>query len=99
MSWSTNGPQRRAARPVRLASGEPLASHDEPRTCVVPSCGTKLSRYNADTTCALHGGWADPPPPAALRGANRRQPATDSASGAAAVPPPPGEPASVDTPT
>lgn len=28
---------------------------DEDRTCSDPSCGTKLSRYNSQRTCAAHG--------------------------------------------
>jgi hypothetical protein len=29
------------------------------RRCSQPSCGTRLSRYNPDDACALHGGWSD----------------------------------------
>lgn len=94
MSWSSgNGPQRRSPRPVRLSSGQPLASGDDDRTCAAPTCGTKLSRYNTDTTCSRHGGWTDPPAPAALRGANRR---SDDAP-VAVTPEVPDDAATVDT--
>jgi hypothetical protein len=46
---------RPAANVVQAAAG---------RTCAAPDCTTKLSRYNAESTCSPHGGWAR-----ALRGA------------------------------
>lgn len=52
-------PRRRTPRYERLVNGKAVASNDDQRSCAHPKCSTKLSRYNPDNTCNVHGGWTD----------------------------------------
>jgi hypothetical protein len=52
-------PRTRVERAVSLRNGKPVAQQREGRSCAVPGCATKLSRYNPNSACAAHGGWAD----------------------------------------
>jgi hypothetical protein len=52
-------PRRRIERAMSLSSGKPINQRQEQRSCAYPGCVTRLSRYNPDQCCAVHGGWAD----------------------------------------
>lgn len=57
-------PRRRVERAMSLTNGKPVeqfkdAATPGPRACGFPGCGTRLSRYNPNTTCTVHGGWLD----------------------------------------
>jgi hypothetical protein len=60
---SPANPNLRASRAVALSSGTPLEQSSAGRFCSYPECPTRLSRYNPDSTCAAHGGWAVDPQP------------------------------------
>ncbi len=50
-------PRRRVERAMALGSGKPLDQVAGKRLCAYPGCGSQLSRYNPNSTCAAHGGW------------------------------------------
>lgn len=52
-------PRRRTPRYERLVNGKQVGGTKTDRCCVHPECSTKLSRYNPDDTCNVHGGWTD----------------------------------------
>lgn len=68
--------------------GEPIGSHNRPaqfaggRVCAEPGCATKLSVYNSDEYCALHG--ALPHAMERARGRRRRRKMRPVDGGAAA---------------
>lgn len=59
MPGSYATPRRRTPRYERLVNGRAVASKQDLRCCAHPDCSTKLSRYNPDDTCNVHGGWTD----------------------------------------
>lgn len=48
---------------MTLRNGKPLDQFAAQRLCSAPGCMARLSRYNPNTTCAAHGGWAEPKQP------------------------------------
>lgn len=57
-------PRRRVERAMSLANGKPIEQFRDgapaaARSCAYPGCETRLSRYNPNTTCTVHGGWLD----------------------------------------
>jgi hypothetical protein len=52
-------PRPRVERAMSLQNGRPVARERDGRSCAVPGCATRLSRYNPNKACATHGGWAD----------------------------------------
>lgn len=59
MPESASTPRRRVERAMSLSSGKPMVQFQTARSCAYPGCQTKLSRYNPNPCCAMHGGWAD----------------------------------------
>jgi hypothetical protein len=59
MSKASATPRRRTPRYERLVNGRAVTTKESERCCVHPECSTKLSRYNPDDTCNVHGGWTD----------------------------------------
>lgn len=59
MPDSASTPRRRVERAMSLSSGKPMDQVSGSRACAHPQCQTRLSRYNPDVHCAVHGGWAD----------------------------------------
>lgn len=44
-----------------LVTGRAPTTFAQGRRCAHASCDTRLSRYNPEDTCTLHGGWSDQP--------------------------------------
>lgn len=59
MSSGFATPRRRTPRYERLVNGNAVTTSDSERYCAHPECATRLSRYNPDDTCNVHGGWTD----------------------------------------
>lgn len=59
MPENASTPRRRVERAMSLSSGKPMTQFNAARLCAYPGCQTKLSRYNPNACCAVHGGWAD----------------------------------------
>lgn len=59
MPESASTPRRRIERAMSLSSGKPITQVQGRRACAFPGCQTRLSRYNPNPCCAVHGGWAD----------------------------------------
>lgn len=50
---------RRTTTTPLIAGESQIINFGENRVCAKPSCDTKLSRYNSQSTCSAHGGWYD----------------------------------------
>jgi hypothetical protein len=58
LRFDAEGPALREPTHRRLLTGSPLPARHGARHCAHPDCATRLSRYNLDPVCAVHGGWS-----------------------------------------
>lgn len=61
----------------KLISGQRCTQYPAGRVCEAPECWTLLSRYNPETTCSRHGGWAPAVAPPARPAAAETTPGID----------------------